>query len=207
MAGELTEKGWRQELRALCPLVQNLRLMVGAARHSFNRHSTAHLAEMIQLGDNVTVNIDPFFEKAEKGLKGTAEPDRARWQRLHDLLTHLELMAVAIVSLEYPIREKIKDNIIFSDADVFYLNNLFSRQTGLLRTLEDVLHQDNASLKSYLLTEGRRVVDESFEAAANHETHTLESMGQPRAWSVYLSLVDRHREILKHLLHIVQTLS
>jgi hypothetical protein len=36
MGEELKKEAFRSQLKALCPIVDNLRLMLGAAQHAFN---------------------------------------------------------------------------------------------------------------------------------------------------------------------------
>ena len=59
MAVELRKEAFLDQLKALCPTVDNLRLMLGAARHAFNRHSLAKLEEIARLKDEITFALDP----------------------------------------------------------------------------------------------------------------------------------------------------
>jgi Na+/phosphate symporter len=207
MAAELTAKAFREQLEALCPLVDHLRCMFGAARHAFNRHSTTELQELARLRNSLTLEIDPFFEKAEKALKNPKAADEPYWQRLHSILTHLEIIAANIASLETPIREKSKDNIIFSDKDFMFVNHLFTHHTGLMRTLVDIFKRDDPSLKEYIVKESEELIAGCSAAAAAHESHQMERLGQPKAWYIYLSILDHTRVILQHLMDIVTQLS
>ena len=65
MAEELKKEAFLNQLKALCPTVDNLRLMLGAARHAFNRHSLAKLEEIARLKDDITFALDPIFEQVE----------------------------------------------------------------------------------------------------------------------------------------------
>ena len=59
MAEELKKKAFLNQLKALCSTVDNLRLMLGEARHAFNRHSLAKLEEIARLKDEITFALDP----------------------------------------------------------------------------------------------------------------------------------------------------
>ena len=56
----MTEKALKldfaHQLHALCPIVDTLRLMFGAARHAFNRSSKAELEELAKLQDTFTLD-------------------------------------------------------------------------------------------------------------------------------------------------------
>lgn len=207
MAEEFTEQAFREQLDALCPTVDNLRRMFGAIRHAFNRNSTAELEELARLQDTITLDLDPVFEKAEEALKKPSATEKPYWLRLHGILTHLEIIGANAASLESPIRKKIKDNTIFSDKDFMHVNHLFTQHAGLMRALVDILKQDNAPLKEYILKESEQLIAGCFAATADHETHMMNSFGQPKAWSIYLSMLDHTRVILRHLMDIVKLLS
>jgi Na+/phosphate symporter len=204
---ENLEKGvFLDQLKALCPTVDNLRLMLGAARHAFNRHSLAKLEEIARLLDDITLDLDPFFEQVKADLeKGSdaARPDPAKFQ---EILSHLEFMAHQIAGLADPIRRKSNQGAILSDKDFFHINDLFSRQTGLLRALVDIFHHDDLSLKAYLLNECQKLKDSCFQDEAELSTRMTESYGQTYTSSVYFDILDHFRRILAHLMDIVKIL-
>jgi Na+/phosphate symporter len=206
MTKELKEKTRPKHWEDLCPTVDNLRLMLGAARHAFNRHSAAELEELAKLQDEITLDLDLVFEEVELALEKTSETEKPYWLQLQGILTHLEIIGANIAALEGPIRKKIKSNVMLSDKDVMYLNNLFSCQTGLMRSLVDIFKKNDPVLKKYLIQESERLIAECFAATAEHETRMMDNFGQPQAWSVYLSLLEHTRIILHHLIDIIKLL-
>jgi Na+/phosphate symporter len=206
MTEELRQKAFRGRLQALCPLVDNLRLMLGAARHAFNRHSRAELAEMARLREEFTLDIDPFFQQVDLGLEKGSEADKPYLSKLQGILTHLEIMAEKIGRLSDPIRQKSNHGAIFSDRAFFHINDMFSRQTGLMRGLVDIFQQDDASLKEYVLDESQRLSESCFQDESEHDSKMMDNPGQPESWSIYLNILDLFGEILGHLLKIVTSL-
>jgi Na+/phosphate symporter len=206
MAKELKKEALLDQLKALCPTVDNLRLMLGAARHAFNRHSLAKLEEIAQLKDNIIFDLDPFFEQLEADLGKSPEADKPHLQRLQRILSHLELMVDKIAGLAEPIRRKGNRGAIFSDKDFFHVNDLFSQQMGLMRALVDIFLYDDASLKAYVLDESKKLRGTCFQEEVEHETRMMDGPGQYNAWSIYLIILDHFREILGHLLEIVGSL-
>lgn len=206
MAEEIREKAFREQLDALCPTLDNLRLMLGAARHAFNRHSSKELEELAKLQDTLTLDLDTVFEKVELALKKKRQAEKPYLLRLHGILTHLEIIGAHAVALAEPIKRKTRDGVIFSDEDFTYLNNLFSAHTGLMRALVDVFKQDNPTLRTYMLNESKKLIEECFAAATDHQTRMMEGVGQPQAWSIFLSILDHLRLILRHLIDIVKLL-
>ena len=206
MAVELKKEAFLDQLKALCPIVDNLRLMLGAARHAFNRHSLAKLEEIARLKDDITFDIDPIFEQLEGGIKKSSEVDKPYLLKLQGVLSHLELMADKIAGLSEPIRRKGNHGAILSDKDFFHINDLFSQQMGFMRALVDIFHYDDVSLKAYLLYEGQKLKDSCFLDEVEHGTLMTDSLGQPDAWSIYLDILDHSREILGHLMDILKIL-
>lgn len=206
MAEELKKKAFLGQLKALSPPVDNLRLMLGAARHAFNRHSLAKLEEIARLKDEVTFALDPVFEQVEAGLRKSSETDKPYLLKLQGIITHLELMAHKIAGLAEPIRRKGNHGAILSDRDFFHINDLFSQQMGFMRALVDIFHYDDVSLKAYLQYESQKLKDTCFLNKMEHGSQMTESLGQPDAWSIYLDILDHSREILGHLMDILKIL-
>ena len=206
MAEEQRERDFREQLKALCPLVDNIRLMIAAARHAFNRHSPAQLEEMARLQKTLSLDIDPFFETVETGLKKGSAADQPYVLKLQKILTHLEMMADRVASLADHLRYKAKHGVILSDQDFFAVNDLFSQLTGFMRALVDIFEVNDATTKAYVLQESQRLTDAWFKAEADHGTRMMDTPGQPEAWSVYLAILERSREIAGHLADIIKSL-
>lgn len=206
MAEEPKEKAFRDRLKELCPLVEQVRLMLAAARHAFNRHSQAQLEEMTRLHKTFTLEIDPFFEKVKKDLRKASAADKAYLLQLQKILTDLELMAHKVAGLAEQLRYKANHGAILSDQDVFAVNNVFSQLGGLLRTLEDIFQINDASLKAYVLQETEKLSGGWFGSQTDHKTKMMDTPGQPGAWSVYLAILEVSREVVGHLQEIIRSL-
>lgn len=187
-------------------MVDNLRFMIGAARHAFNRHSPVQLENLARLHKTITLEIDPFFERVEAGLKKGAATDEPYWLKLKEILTHLEMMTDRIASLGDHLRYKANHGIILSEQNFIVVNNLFSNLAGLLRALVDIFELNDSSLKRYVVQESQKLTDTCFREQVTHETRMMDSPGQPDAWSVYLAILERGREIAAHLADIIKAL-
>ena len=206
MPKELKKDSFLDQLKALCPLVDNLRLMLGEARHAFNRHSLAKLEEIARLRDDLTYDIDPFFETVEADLGKQAEAEAPDLLKFKEILSHLEFMADRIAALAEPIRRKGNQGVILSDQDFSHVNDLFSQQMGFLRALVDIFLYGDASLRAYVLKESQQVRDTCFQEEVSHESRMMEGPGQHNAWAVYIAILERFQEILGHLMEIVKIL-
>jgi Na+/phosphate symporter len=200
------EQAFKEKLKALCPLVDNIRLMIAAARHAFNRHSPAQLEEMARRQKALTLDIDPFIEEVEEGLKKGSAEDRPYLLKLQNILSHLELMADRVASLADHLRYKANHGVILSEQDFFTVNDLFSQLTGFMRVLVDIFEINDADIKAYILQESQKLTDIWFKAEAEHRTRMMDTPGQPGAWSVFLAILERSREIAGHLADIIKSL-
>jgi len=206
MPEKLKREAFLSRLQGLCSTVENMRLMLVAARHAFNRHSQAELAEIARLREDIIFDLDPIFEKLETDLKKGAEVDKPDLLKLQEIVSQVELMSDKIARLADPIRLKGNRGAILADKDLFCINDLFSQQTGFLSTLVDIFHINDASLKAYILTEGEKLRESCLRNEVEHETRMMDSPGQGGAWSIYIDLLNRFREILGHLINIVKSL-
>ncbi|MGQ9689549.1 MAG: hypothetical protein ACUVXF_12310 [Desulfobaccales bacterium] len=199
-------KDFKFRLKALCPLVDTIRLILTAARHAFNRHSRAQLEEMAKLQKEFTLKIDPFFESVETGLKQGPTADQPDLQNLQKILTHLELMAYTAAGLAEQLRYKANHGAILSEQDIFAVNRLFTRLNGLLQALVDIFQIHDPALKAYLLQECKGIREDWFNSETDHETRMMDSPGQASAWSVYLAILEASRTIVHHLEDIIKIL-
>ena len=206
MTRELKKEAFPNQLKELCPTVENLRLMLVAARHAFNRHSRAELEEIAELREDIILDLDPIFEKLETDLKKSTEVDKPHLLKLQEIVSQVELMADKIAKLAQPIRRKSNRGAILADIDLFCINDLFSQVTGFMSTLVDIFHINDASLKAYVLNEGEKLRDICFHNEVEHETRMMDGPGQAGAWSIYIDLLNGFREILGHLINIVKSL-
>lgn len=206
MEKEFTKLSFREQLKTLCPLVDIVRRMLGAARHAFNRHSQKELETISELKETLTLNIDSYFEQVETAVEKTSETEKSDLLRIQGILTQLELMAHKISGLVEPIRRKGNHGIILSDRDFFQVNDLFSQQTGFMRALVDIFQQNDAALKAYVLNESRQVRDRCFRDESTHQTRMMDSPGQPGAWSIFINILESFRDSLEHLILILENL-
>ena len=194
---------FQEKLKRLCPLVDQIRLMLGAARHGFNRHSLAKLEEIVRMRNTFTLAIDPFFTEVEAALRKAPQELRPYLVKFQGVISELELLADSVSKLEEPIRRKGNQGTILSDEDFFHVNDLFSRQTGLLRALVDILQQNDPALKAYVLNECRKLKDECFQDRAAHGARMIDSPGRPASFAIYLAILERFRDTVGHLEEIV----
>jgi Na+/phosphate symporter len=204
MKTEYSGKYYRTTLAALSPSVDNIRQMVGATRHAFNRRSLVELEEIKQLQEDIiTLDLDEFFEEIELAQAEPGNADNFYLRKLYGILGQLEHIADELKKLGEPIRRKIKESALIADKDYFHINDLFTHVKGLLRGLADLFHAENPPLKRYLLGEADHMLEHCFTAATEHETTMTHSFGHPHAFAIYLEMLEKFKLVLNHLKNIV----
>jgi Na+/phosphate symporter len=191
----------------LGPIIDKLRMMVGTARNAFNRNSRSDLDEVKRIKEEVDRDIKEATGQMEIAIPGKSEAEKAALLRLHSILSHLEIMGENIAGLAEPIRKKIQEEVLFTDKAFSQTNYLFNHQTGMLRSLLDIIKTDNDFLKKYVLEEGRVLIQLCLDVATEHETRLIEGLCLPQASPILLAMLDRMRLIWRHVLAIVKLLS
>jgi Na+/phosphate symporter len=204
MKSEYSEKYYLTKLAALSPTVDNLRLMLGAARQAFNRSSLAELEEIKRLQDIITLDLDEFFEEVELAQAEKTNDGNPYLKKLYGVLGHLEHIGDELKQMAEPIERKIRQATMIGDQDFFHVNDLFTHVKGLLRGLADLFHAENQPLKKYLLAEANNMLECCFKAGAEHERRMTYTFGQPHAFAIYLAMLEKNKLILNHLISIVK---
>jgi len=189
---------------ALSPAIENLRRMLGAARHAFNRNSLEDLQELTRLRGVTSQEIKATLEQVERATAERSEAERVPLLRIHEILNRLQLMCENIAALAEPIRKKIVDKLLFTDKAFFDVNYIFTHQTGLMRSLLDFLRTDNQLLGKYAEEEGQNIIQVCLNAATEHENRLIEGICLPQASPVFLGMLDHMRLICRHVLGIVK---
>ena len=202
------EKGGKTsptQYKALGPLGETLQQMIAAARQVFNRHSQSQLEEMARLRRTFTLDVDPFFELVETGLKkdfSVERPNRSTSRGSSPTWNSWPTRSAAWRTSAY----KANHGIILSEKDLFTVNNLFARLSGLMGALTDIFATNDAALKAYVRQESQKLAEECYRLETSHETEMMDTPGQPDAWSVFLAIVSASRGVAGHLTEIIKSL-
>ena len=189
---------------ALSPVIENLRRMLGAARHAFNRNNLEDVQELTRLRGVTSQEIKATLEKVESATAKRPEAERIRLVRIHEILNHMQLICENIAALGEPIRKKILDKLLFTDKAFFDVNYVFTHQTGLMRSLLDFLKTDNQLLRKYSEEEAQNLIEVCLNAATEHENRLIEGICLPQASPVFLGILDHMRLICRHVLGVVK---
>ncbi|AEB09688.1 hypothetical protein [Desulfobacca acetoxidans] len=189
------------------PLGEKLAGMIGAARDAFNRHSLAGLDQFKNLQEAAVKNIAAALEKLDASMSRASAADKIQLARSHSLLTRLQLMTEALGGLREPIEKKVKNSVLFSEKAVAQTNALFDQQSGLLRSVFDIIQTNNDFLKKFVQEESKKQVQNCADYATEHETRLIEGLCQPQAAPIFLAILDRFRTLAQQEVEITAAMS
>jgi len=185
-------------------IVNNLSKMIVAARSAFNRHSKPHVEEINNLKATVGQQIEALLKKVEAAAAAASGEKKAALLRLHSILSRVQIIAENLAGLMEPVFKKIKDAVLFSEKAVGQTNYLFDLQSGILRSLLDVILTENDFLKKYLAGEARKVVQAANDFATEHEARLIEGLCMPQAAPIFLAILDRFRTMSQQEMELAE---
>ena len=191
----------------LDPIVSKLIAGAGAARDAFNRHSRTSMEELKSLTQTAAREIETALKIPEGPMVRKSEQERMILFHLSSIYTHLQIIAQNLSALADPIQKKIKEGVLFSDKAVSQTNYLFDTQTGLLRSLLDIVKTNNEFLKRYTETEARNLIQACINFATEHETRLIEGLCLPQAAPLFLAILERMRVMGQQEMEIVPLLA
>jgi Na+/phosphate symporter len=188
------------------PIGEKLVGMIGAARDAFNRHSRAGLDQFKNLQEAVSKEIETAVKNLEGQITQAKAADLAQLTVWQNLLKGLDLIAQTLGGLWAPLNKKMQENVLFSEKAVSQTNGLFDSQTGLLRSVFDLIQTGNAYLKKFVEEEGLKTQRDCNDFATEHETRLIEGLCSPQAAPIFLAILDKFRSLGKQEAEIIQHL-
>jgi Na+/phosphate symporter len=189
------------------PIGEKLVGMIGAARDAFNRHSRTGLDQFKNLQEAATREVDAAVKKLEERLAQASAGDKAQLTAWRNLLLGLRRLIETLGGLLEPIQKKVKEGTLFSEKAVAQTNGLFDSQTGLVRSLFDLIQTGNDYLKKFVQEEGLKTQQDCADFATEHETRLIEGLCSPQAAPIFLAILEKFRSLGQQEAEMVQHLT
>jgi Na+/phosphate symporter len=186
------------------PIREKLVAMIGAARDAFNRHSRASLEQFKTLEEATRHEIAAAKKKVGEYLAQSKGEEKDQFNLYQKILTALEGLVTTLAGLREPIQKKVKDSVLFSEKAVLQTNCLFDTQTGLIRSIFDIIQTNNDYLKKFVREEGGKVQKDCADYATEHETRLVEGLCTPQAAPIFLAILEQFRSLGKQEAELVQ---
>lgn len=201
------ERFSEEQVALLGPIVGELLSMMGAARDAFNRHNRTRLQELRSLQTKVVQDVQDFGKEMKSSIGRKPEDERPFVIQARDILDRLGIIGDNIGGCADPIEQKIRGGILFSDKAVTQANFLFDQQSGMIRSVLDIIKTNNEFLKKYVLEESKKLGQACLTFATEHEERMIEGLCLPQAAPIFLALLDGMRSVSQQQVEIAKLLA
>lgn len=146
-----------------------------------------------------------LFRVISEGLRdGADEHELAELLRIRSVLAFIRGIEAPVQRLADKVEEKVDSHVLFSDAAVREINDLFRKTRFLVQMCADAVLTENALLKAHVLA-GVAHVQRLLKAyQGQHQQRLASGICRPRASVLYLEMGDCFARILHHVREIVQ---
>lgn len=189
-----------QKLRAISLKAEK---MLDAIIDGFIRHSDRKIKQAEELGDDI-------FEDAQElsgflvGSSCKTEEEKERLKELVAAASNFQKVGEALKGMLPIVRNKIKDEILFSNKAIEELKYLFENSHKLLKSAGDVFLTRNPVLVKYVLEEGVRLNEVGDNYAIEHEDRLISGVCVHKASPLYVSILDCLARVNWHTMRAVE---
>lgn len=192
-----------QKLNAMCLKADR---MLQTTIDGFIRHSEKRIKQAEEIGDDI------FKDEKELtgflvGIPGKTEEEKEQLKELIAAASHLHRVAEALKNMLPIVRNKIKDEILFSNKAVEELKYLFENTCKILKSAGDVFLTGNPVLVKYVLEEGIRLNEVGDNYAIEHEDRLISGVCVPKASPLYINMLDCLSRVNWHTMRAVERFS
>ena len=192
-----------QRLNAMCLKAER---MLHTTIDGFIRHSEKRIKQAEEIGDDI------FKDEKELtgflvGIPGKTEEEKEQLKELIAAVSHLHRVAEALKNILPIVRNKIKDEILFSNKAVEELKSLFENTRKILKSAGDAFLTGNPVLVKYVLEEGVRLNEVGDNYAIEHEDRLISGVCVPKASPLYINILDCLSRVNWHTMRAVERFS
>ena len=192
-----------QRLNAMCLKAEG---MLHTTIDGFIRHSEKRIKQAEEIGDDI------FKDEKELtgflvGIPGKTEEEKEQLKELIAAVSHLHRVAEALKNMLPIVRNKIKDEILFSNKAVEELKYLFENTRKILKSAGDAFLTGNPVLVKYVLEEGVRLNEVGDNYAIEHEDRLISGVCIPKASPLYINILDCLSRVNWHTMRAVERFS
>lgn len=156
-----------------------------------------------------TERLSDIRAKEPEMMKAIASSARtaAEKQGLKDVVRHFLSICGHLEDLAGTLRQKVKENILFSDRGVTEVSFLSQTLADILRAAADLVLVRNPILIRYVLESETVVEKMTIEYATQHEERLIEGLCLPVAAPVFLSMLDAFKGIAREAKGVAEKMS
>ncbi len=168
--------------------------------HGFTRESKKVLEDVLAELESIEKDLQNTTEDLLRLIKEQGESDEAK--TLVSILTQLEMIKNSIFRIVLRLKDKLEEDIIFSDRAVNDLNHLFSDAVSILEKTSDAVLTLDKSLAKSIKRKAEGLIKSAHSYAASHEERLVRGICLPKAGPIYLDIIDSLESTANHCIEI-----
>ncbi len=188
-----------QRLSAICFKAER---MLNVTIDGFVQHSEVKLKRAEELGDEINKDTKELTDFLV-GISGEAKEEKEQLKELVAAAGQLQLVGEGLKGMLPLVRNKIKEDILFSNKGVLELKYLFENTRKVLTNAGDALLTGNPVIVKCVIEEGLRLNELGDEYAIEHEDRIISGVCIPKASPLYLNLIDCLSRVNRHTVRAI----
>lgn len=206
MEADASSNNLREATQRLSSMCLKAEKMLHITIDGFIRHSEESIKQAEETGDDIFK-----YEKELTGflveISGKTEEEKEQIKELIAAASHLHRVGEALKNMLPIVRNKIRDEILFSNKAVEELKYLFENTRKVLKSAGDVFLTRNPVLVKYVLEEGARLNEAGDNYAVEHEDRLIAGVCVPKASPLYINILDCLSRVNWHIMRAVERFS
>lgn len=187
----------------LAGLLRQLAREVDLTCRAFNRNKKERAGGPKRAKGKADEREGTIFRWINEGLQaGMGEQDLAELLRIRSVLAFIKGVEEPVARLGECVQRKIERRVLYSDAAVREVNDLFGKARFLLHACGDAVQTGNPILKAHVVAGVEYVLAQMEGYSAAHQERLAGGRCTARARELYEHMSDAFGTILKHLKEI-----
>jgi Na+/phosphate symporter len=168
----------------------------------FVHHSKNKIEQAEKLGEDIHGEEKRLTALLVHSSPGGVE-DKEQLKALVASVTHLQGVGEALKGMIPHVRNKVNENVLFSDKAVGELKFLFENTREVLKSAGDFFLTRNPLLMNYVLEKGVYLNEIADSYAIEHEDRLISGVCMPKASPLYINILESVARINWHTMRAI----
>jgi Na+/phosphate symporter len=190
----MSDKDVKELRKEIYLLMHNIREMLEFTQDGFLKNRLSSLNQADDLSREIRVKAETLTAAI---AKSASTDDQAR--SLLTISFHLDELRTSIGRIVENSRVRIREGLLFSDKAISEASSLFVKTDGILKNTADSAVTGSPAAVTNALEESESLERMTSAFATAHEQRLITGECQPRASSIYLSILYAFEDLRAHL--------
>ncbi len=179
-------------------MINHTKEMLEVVYEEFRKHDLSSVGKIKEVEEKL-------FRDSECLLKSLQDENVEEGvQRFIPIPEHFNRMGKGLNKLLNATKQKIREDILFSDKSVKETYRLFDETLILLNSVSNCISTSNGDLAKNMDGNGMRLCELTDEYAIFHEDRLIAGVCAPKSAPVYLDILESFRSVIWHVRKILQ---